>query len=286
MSVSTTKQQIRTLVGALPKASEIFEIKSKSIVYLNELNLDLTKEIFLVVSGKDQVTIIDNHFIPARKQQSIKINLVTVPGVEVDYLITSPNLNSYQAIYQAYPGRDSKLNFYLLGKLSDANYYFTLAINHRFSGSVGNILSAFAFSGQSKSNVNLINNHQGRATTGDIKFKGIGYDAARALTEGMIAIGTKAQNTNSYLQQDILLVSSAAGIDAKPNLEILNNEVKASHGATLSSFDQNALFYLYSRGLNEALAAQLIIDGFFATLTVGVKNKIIVDNFKNFWRMV
>ncbi|NUM25081.1 MAG: SufD family Fe-S cluster assembly protein [Candidatus Buchananbacteria bacterium] len=287
MRKPSVQQLIKKQTGLMPGADQIFEIKAKpgAVVYLASLNLDFNKEIFLAVSNKN-ITIIDDHGLVTKKSRALRLNILTGFDSNVDYVITSPGVDSYQAFYQFYPGEDASLNCYALGKFQDENYHLTLAINQHSSGSIGNIICAFDFKNQSRTSVSLINNHQGRDTVGDIKFRGLGRDAAKALIEGMISIGKKGSNTNSYLQQDVLLVSPTASIDAKPNLEILNNEVKASHGATLASFDPSVLFYLESRGLDERQAQQLIINGFFNSLIAKVDNKIIIKQFKEFWPTV
>ena len=128
--------------------------------------------------------------------------------------------------------------------------------------------------------VKFINNHQSKGSTGDIVFKGLGNDTARARIDGLIEIGKKAIDTNSYLQEDILLVSPGSNIDAQPNLEILNNEVKASHGATLGSVDPKVLFYLMSRGLSANEAEQLVIGGFLGNITKNIENELVAEQFK------
>ena len=128
--------------------------------------------------------------------------------------------------------------------------------------------------------VKFINNHQSKGSTGDIVFKGLGNDTARARIDGLIEIGKKAIDTNSYLQEDILLVSPGSNIDAQPNLEISNNEVKASHGATLGSVDPKVLFYLMSRGLSANEAEQLVIGGFLGNITKNIENELVAEQFK------
>ena len=68
-------------------------------------------------------------------------------------------------------------------------------------------------------------------------------------------------------------------VKAEPNLEILNNEVRASHGATLKTIDEQQLLYLQSRGLSKNKAEKLIIDGFFK----GVDNRIKSDLVRNYF---
>ena len=130
-------------------------------------------------------------------------------------------------------------------------------------GAKGNHLFAGRFSDQSKTYLNFINQHIAANTTGDMLIKTVGEDSSQTIMEGLIAIDSKSANTNSYLQEDILLLSSQARASALPNLEILNRDVKASHGATVGRIDEQMLYYLTSRGLTRVLAQELIVSGFF-----------------------
>ena len=97
-------------------------------------------------------------------------------------------------------------------------------------------------------------------------FKGIVDDKSRAVFNGSVivhegAIKTDAQQTNANL-----LLSSDAEIDTKPQLEIYNDDVKCAHGATIGQLDEDALFYLRSRGINEKDAKALLTFGFAKSL--------------------
>lgn len=80
---------------------------------------------------------------------------------------------------------------------------------------------------------------------------------------GNIRIAANAQNTEANLRDDALLLSKRAHIDSIPALEIAANEVKAYHGATVGAIDEDALFYMESRGIDRASAERMIALGFF-----------------------
>lgn len=95
-----------------------------------------------------------------------------------------------------------------------------------------------------------------------VHIKAVLEDSAKLNFEGMIDIAKGADFADSYLQQDNLVLSDNAVCNSSPQLEIKANEVRASHGVTVASFDENQLFYLKSRGLNDKKAKKLIVDGF------------------------
>jgi Fe-S cluster assembly protein SufD len=79
----------------------------------------------------------------------------------------------------------------------------------------------------------------------------------------MIRVEKDAQKTNAYQENRNLLLSEQAHADSIPGLEILANDVRCTHGATLSQVDRDQLFYAMARGLTRADAERLIVRGFF-----------------------
>src|SRR5207248_4578452 len=79
----------------------------------------------------------------------------------------------------------------------------------------------------------------------------------------MIRVEPDAQKTNAYQENRNLLLSPDAHADSIPGLEIMANDVRCTHGATLGRINREELFYLMSRGLTRAGAERLIVRGFF-----------------------
>jgi Fe-S cluster assembly protein SufD len=100
-------------------------------------------------------------------------------------------------------------------------------------------------------------------TTSDFAFKGALRDHARTVWRGMIRVEQDAQKTNAYQENRNLLLSKDAHADSIPGLEILANDVRCTHGATLGRIDRDELFYAMARGLSRAEAERLIVRGFF-----------------------
>ena len=87
---------------------------------------------------------------------------------------------------------------------------------------------------------------------------------ARAVFNGQILVAKGAQGTDAQQQSRNLLLSEAARVDTKPQLEIYADDVKCSHGATVGQLDPEELFYLQSRGMNADDARNLLTYGFAA----------------------
>jgi Fe-S cluster assembly protein SufD len=93
-------------------------------------------------------------------------------------------------------------------------------------------------------------------------FKGILDDKAHGIFSGKIRVALDAQQTDALQSSNNLLLSEDATINAKPQLEILADDVKCSHGATIGHLDDDALFYLRTRGIESELARALLIQAF------------------------
>lgn len=78
----------------------------------------------------------------------------------------------------------------------------------------------------------------------------------------MIDIENGAENSNAYLKADVLMLSDEARAHVVPSLEIKENDIKASHGATITKINEEQIFYMMSRGLSRTKAKKLIVEGF------------------------
>lgn len=106
-------------------------------------------------------------------------------------------------------------------------------------------------------------NHMAPNTTSDLLFKGAVKDHSRSIWQGMIHVDPVAQKTDGYQANRNLILSPDARADSIPGLEILANDVRCSHGATVGKIDPEQIFYLKSRGIHQNEAVQLIVEGFF-----------------------
>lgn len=105
-------------------------------------------------------------------------------------------------------------------------------------------------------------NHDAKNTTSEQLQKNIAADHARAVFKGVINITENGAGTNSDQLCRSLLLSSKAMVDAMPVLEVANDDVQCTHGATVSDLEADQMFYCQSRGLTVDEAQQLLIRGF------------------------
>lgn len=106
-------------------------------------------------------------------------------------------------------------------------------------------------------------NHLAASTTSDLLFKGVLLDKSRSVWQGMIYVAPQATKADGYQANRNLILSREARADSLPGLEILTDDVRCSHGATVGKIDQDQVFYLESRGMPREVAERLIVEGFF-----------------------
>ncbi|NVK27222.1 MAG: SufD family Fe-S cluster assembly protein, partial [Flavobacteriia bacterium] len=92
--------------------------------------------------------------------------------------------------------------------------------------------------------------------------KGIYDSNSTGVFNGKIVVHKDAQKTNAFQQNDSVLLSDRATVDAKPQLEIYADDVACSHGCTVGQLDEEALFYMRSRGIAEKEARALLMYAF------------------------
>lgn len=106
-------------------------------------------------------------------------------------------------------------------------------------------------------------NHLAQHTTSDLLFKGALLDQSRSVWQGMIYVAPGAQKTDGYQANRNLVLSRTARADSIPGLEILADDVRCTHGATVGQIDEDQVFYLMARGIPRTMAEQLVVEGFF-----------------------
>jgi Fe-S cluster assembly protein SufD len=160
-------------------------------------------------------------------------------------------------------GRQAELDWIYGAVGSQLTKNFT-ELNMEGSGARG-VMSGFYFSDNNQHlDHDTLQNHLSPNTTSDLLFKGALVDNSRSVWQGMIYVAPGAQMTDGYQANKNLILSQDARADSIPGLEILADDVRCSHGATVGRLEEESLFYLMSRGLPRREAERLIIDGFFA----------------------
>ena len=144
-------------------------------------------------------------------------------------------------------------------------------------GATSRVTGAYFADGSQHLDYDTFQEHIAPNTTSDFAFKGALRDSSSAVWRGMIRVEEDAQKTNAYQENRNLLLSKDAHADSIPGLEILANDVRCTHGATLGQVDREQLFYLMARGLSRQEAERLIVRGFFQDVLDRIKLEPVRD---------
>ena len=208
-----------------------------------------------------------------------------------EYTSATPELAGYtNAVAELFVEQNAKLEYVSLQNLSMSTWHFA---NHHArverdaeldwvaggfgskrgktriqndlagQGATSRVTGAYFADGDQHLDYDTFQEHMAPNTTSDFAFKGALRDEATAVWRGMIRVEKEAQKTNAYQENRNLMLSEKAHADSIPGLEILANDVRCTHGATLGQVDREQLFYLMSRGLSRAEAERIIVRGFF-----------------------
>lgn len=139
-----------------------------------------------------------------------------------------------------------------------------LRVALRGEGAQSQVGGVFLLDGSRRADVQLQLRHDAGATTSETAWRAIANDRSRAVFNGHIIVAKGADGTDAQLSCKSLLASAQAEIDAKPVLEIYADDVKCAHGATVGQLDEQALFYLRTRGLDETAARAMLTRAFAA----------------------
>ena len=130
------------------------------------------------------------------------------------------------------------------------------------NGADCNLYGAYAGRGSQHIDTTTFVDHAAPECTSREVYKGALDDNARGVFQGKILVRKGAQKTDGHQLNKALLLSEGAEIDSKPELEIYADDVKCSHGATSGELDEEQLFYLRARGIDEAEARDLLVAAF------------------------
>ncbi len=129
-------------------------------------------------------------------------------------------------------------------------------------GSTGRLSAVYVVDGKRHLDLDTTQEHDAPNAVSDLAFKGVLLDSARSVWRGVIRVAEGAQGTDAYQENRNLMLSPTARADSIPGLEIDTNDVRCTHGATAGPVDPILKFYLMSRGIPQAEAERMIVEGF------------------------
>ena len=169
------------------------------------------------------------------------------------------------ATQRAQVERDARLDWTALG-FGSANGKVRMDTKLAGPGSEARVTGGYAGGPGQHLDYDTTQEHAAPNTNSDLAFRGVLAKGSTAVWRGMIKVDPGAQQTDAFQESRNLLLSPEAHADAIPGLEILADDVRCTHAAAIAQVDKDQLFYLTSRGLSEADAKSLVIEGFLEAL--------------------
>jgi Fe-S cluster assembly protein SufD len=192
------------------------------------------------------------------------VELFIEPNAKLEY-VSIQNLSRetwHFATHRARVGRDAELDW-VAGGFGSHKGKVRIENDLAGEGATSRVTGAYFADGSQHLDYDTLQQHLAPHTTSDFAFKGVLRDAATSVWRGMIRVAKDAQKTNAYQENRNLLLSPKAHADSIPGLEILANDVRCTHGATVSQVNRDELFYCMARGLSRSEAELLIVRGFY-----------------------
>ena len=234
----------------------------------------------LIVAGENsKVTVVD--FLASTNKEGVGLacglnDLLVGPGAKVDYVclqqwgkqVTSFQLNSTRVEKD---GEARSLFVNLGAAYARQESRSTMA----GSGARSEMLGLSVGSDRQEFDQRTLQCHDVPNTWSDLLYKNALDDRSKSIFKGLIRVAPGAAKTDAYQNNRNLLLNPEAEADSMPGLEILNDDVRCTHGATTGQIDRDQLFYLMARGIDPRTGAQLLAYGFFEEVIARLPEKKI-----------
>lgn len=231
----------------------------------NEANLMLQPRNLIIVEENAELQVIERH--QSLTSNEVLTNSVTeiyaAKHANVDYYKVQNNVKSASLIDNTYISQKDTSTvkvhtFSFGGKLTRNNLNFYQDGEH-----VNSTMKGVSILGEKQhiDHHTLVHHRQPNCESHQ-DYKGIYGEKSTGVFNGKIIVDKIAQKTNAFQQNNNILISDKATINTKPQLEIFADDVKCSHGCTIGQLDEEALYYLRSRGIPKKEASALLMYAF------------------------
>ncbi|HEX6891543.1 MAG TPA: Fe-S cluster assembly protein SufD [Chryseolinea sp.] len=237
----------------------------------------------LIVVGKNsEVTVVEKfdslgehaHFSNSVTEAVVGPN----SGLEL-YSVQNDGGNRYQQglthIHQSDSSRVNTFTFTLNGKLVRNNLQLSLD----GEGIESHMFGLYLVTGDTLADNHTVVDHRKPNSFSNEIYKGIMDGNSKGVFNGKIYVRPQAQKTNAFQANRNILLSDKAVVNTKPQLEIWADDVKCSHGCTTGQLDEEAMFYLQTRGINKETARAMMLYAFAIEILDNVKNKGLKEYF-------
>jgi Fe-S cluster assembly protein SufD len=177
-------------------------------------------------------------------------------------------------------GENAIMNRFILDKGSQVTRRsFSADLNQ--AGGSGKVTGVYFPKGKQTFLYDTKQNHTASKTNSTLLFKGVLDNEAYTLWKGNILVAEGVSGADGYQLSNTLLLNPSAHAESIPGLEISTDDVKCSHGVTISNVDKDQLFYLQTRGIGDIEGKKLIVDGFIRSAISRIKSVELQEYIKN-----
>ena len=237
---------------------------------LSEDGISTISRNIIFVEDNAKANIVQELYSPKNEQQAYLELMNTSIGANSNLDVTTLQMMDQSSINfstrNSQLSQDSKINWYL-GLFGAMLSRYRIDYHLNGTGAMANDSEVIFGNKEQSFDLNTIVNHNKESTEGKVVEKSILKDKSKSLFKGMIRINENAAHSNSFLSGRSILLDKGAKSDAIPGLEILTNDVKATHSASVAQIDEEQIFYLGSRCLSRAEAERIIVEGFLEPLS-------------------
>jgi Fe-S cluster assembly protein SufD len=215
-----------------------------------------------IVSGSPDLSAYTNEAVELFVEEGAKLEYVSLQNLSRE--------TWHFASHHARVERDAELDW-VSGGFGSKKGKVRIQNDLAGPGATSRVTGAYFTDGEQHLDYDTFQEHIAPNTTSDFAFKGALRDHSTAVWRGMIRVEPDAQKTNAYQENRNLMLSPTTHAVPIPGLEIMANDVRCTHGATVGRVDREQLFYLMARGLSRSEAERLIVRGFFEDVLARVE---------------
>ncbi len=231
--------------------------------------------VLIVAREESRATIVESYVSlgDAARFTNAVTEIALEPGATVDHyrLALESPATYHVGLTRASLGRDATLNSASI-TLGAALVRHDLGVSLDGPGASCRLNGLYAARDSQHVDNHTFIDHASPHTTSRQYYKGVVDGESRAVFSGRVLVRPSAQHADAQQSNRNLVLSQGAEVDTKPSLEIFADDVRCSHGATAGHLDEDAVFYLRSRGLDEDMARGVLVRGFVQEIidTIGL----------------
>jgi Fe-S cluster assembly protein SufD len=274
-AVPTSRTKFTALHGAFRSGGTLvhipantrIELPIQALTYVDREGLAVFPHTVLVTEEGAELTFIDRYVSPdlGHALSDAVVEIYAGPNSKITYVALQDwgRGMTHLSVQRAHVGRDAQVRSLGVAFGASLSRAEVESLLHAPGGS-SEMLGLYFATGDQHFDHRSIQDHYGDQTSSDLLYKGVLRGRSRTIYSGNVIIRQGAHKCDAYQTNRNVLLSEHAKADSIPNLEILSNDpVRCGHAASIGPIDEEALFYLQSRGIPYDEAQRLIVTGFF-----------------------